>query len=275
MFSVLNRLFRGSESPLFNLVDDNKLVINLPLNARNYLKKLSEQEWNKEKDIDYISIVTVDLNDSIVFWTYDNYAPEIKFFKGGYTSGEGLVSVIRSKVLFEVFWIAQNSRWRNWILTEGVVIEKKNKYITIQFEFKTNDYYIKMANDFSKLKESLEKKYSPKSKWDLYFRLKRKITKRDVERLSMIVSHNDESLKSFVYGNRPSFCEFEFFIGEEVLMKNDLHRLSNTQSVIRLARAINSLVSLSIEFRRMGKRDLYNWKEDEFIYCFTFSPFKG
>lgn len=275
MFSALKSLISGPAPTLFNLVDDNKLIINLPLNAKNYLKKLSKHEWNKEKGIDYNNIVNIDLNDSLTYWTYDDYAPEIKFYKAGYSSGEGLVSVLRSNVLFEVFWIASNSRWRNWILTDGVVIEKKYKYIIVQFEFKKDDYYTKMSKDYNNLKESLEKKYKPKSNWDIYFKLKRKITKRDVKRLRMVVKYDDESLKSYIYGDRPFFCEFEFFIGEEVLLKNDLHRLSNIQSVIRLVRAINSLVSLSIEFRRMGKRDLYNWKEDEFIYCFTFSPIKG
>ena len=273
MFSVLKKIFSQSETELIHQIDDTKLTINLPLNARNYLKRISTEDWNQDKNIDYNNVESIDVNDELSYYPNDRYAPELKFFKTGYILGDGLISVTNSSILFEIFWIAYNSKWRYDILSKGKVVEKNRNFIKVEFYFNKEKYYQRINDEFVKLSDTLRKKYTPKSKWELTFQLDRKITKRDISKIILSVNYDDTTIKSYIERDLTSFCKFNFILGDDDIIKNDIHSHNSKESKIKLARSITSNVELDIEFKRLGKRDLHlDWKEDEWFYKFTFSP---
>ena len=132
MLSFLNKIFSSSEINLIEFVDETKIIINIPLNAKKYLKDLSKKKWNSEKDIDYTFSESVSVNDSVSFWANERYAPEVKFFSS--SNGEGFISVVNSKILFKIFWIIKSSEWPAWLLSGGTVIEKNKNRIKVEYK---------------------------------------------------------------------------------------------------------------------------------------------
>tara|TARA_R110002096_G_scaffold434391_1_gene655817 strand:- start:805 stop:1647 length:843 start_codon:yes stop_codon:yes gene_type:complete len=271
MFSIFKNLFNNSESEIIEMFQDNKLTINLPLNSRKYLKKIFKQDWNKDKEVDYKIIGNVNVGDEIEFYTYERYSPEIKFYKAYEFNGNGLISVIESDILFEVFWIANSSQWRHYLFSKGLVVEKKNEKIKVEFTLKKDQFHKDNEDYFIKLRNSLNKKYNPRSEWEVIFQLKRKITKTDIKNLSLGIIYDDDSIKSMILGENRSFCKFTFVVNSDNLMRGG-HQWNSNDVILRLAKSINSKVELDINFKRLGKRETSDWKENEWFYRFTFSP---
>lgn len=271
MFSIFKNLFNNSESEIIEIFQDNKLTINLPLNSKKYLKKIFKQDWNKGKEVDYRIIKNVNVGDEVEFYTNERYSPEIKFYKAYEFNGNGLISVIESDILFEVFWIASSSQWSHYLFRRGLVIEKKNEKIKVEFTLNKEQFHKDNEDYFMKLRNSLNKKYSPRSEWEVIFQLKRKITKIDIKNLSLGVIYDDDSIRRMILGENRSFCKFTFVVNSDNLMIGG-HQWNSKDVILRLAKSINSKVELDINFKRLGKRETSDWKENEWFYRFTFSP---
>ena len=274
MTSFIKKIFGLSEPKLFEFYDDSKLIINIPLNAKKYLKTLSKQKWNSDKNIDYRFIETVSVGDSLSFWTDDRYAPELKFFKEGGFQGEGLISVVNSKELFEIMWIIRASKWSFWLLSGANVIEKNKRFLKVEFKFKIDEYRIRQKKEFEELKKFLDKKYKPKSKWTLTFQVSNKLNKRLLEKMSILAEYNDEILMDFINLDSINTANYRLIINQEDVFvryfTSDNHRYKQKQ----LIRAIKSNVNLCITSKIIKRHPTFqrDCKVDEFVYELTFTP---
>ena len=274
MISFLKKIFGLSEPKIIEFYDESKLIINIPLNAKKYLKSLSNQEWNSDKNIDYSFIEPVSVGDDLSFWTNDRYAPEIKIFKVGGTQVEGLVSVVNSKILFELMWIVRASKWSFYLLSGAKIIEKNKGFIKVEFNFKVAEYKERQKKEFTELHKLLDKKYKPKSQWTLTFQVSKKLNKRLLENLSICVEYNDDQLWRFINSDSIYIADYKFIIDKlDVFVRyftSDNHRYKQKQ----LIRAIKSNVNLGITSKKIKRHPTFqrDCNAEEFVYELTFTP---